>query len=353
MRQHSFKRIVGATAVAAASVLLAAGCSSGNSSGSDESGDDSGGDWVIGVSNTLAGNGWREEMICAVKAESLASGQVSEVIAISKNGGPTEQIQDLQSLISQGVDAIILNPADREKLNPIIEEAEAQGIVVVAVDSPVTTESAYIAVNDQKEWGRISAEWLFNEMGGTGKVLYMRGIEGVPADTERDEGFQEALAEFPDITYKEVWTGWDYTKGGEIAVQEFSASDYDGVWTSGADYTVVNAIDTAGIDPIPVTGQETNAFLGQLIDGAPGTVATNPAVIGGVGADIAIRALGGESPDRETMLTPKLLNADDSLDGLKQAYSPELDDLYSATFEIPGKTHFTPEQLIACKGPGE
>jgi ribose transport system substrate-binding protein len=24
--------------------------------------------WVLGVSNTLVGNGWREEMICAVKA---------------------------------------------------------------------------------------------------------------------------------------------------------------------------------------------------------------------------------------------------------------------------------------------
>ena len=42
-----------------------------------------GGDFVIGVSNTIAGNGWREEMICSVKAQSLASGQVSEVIAIS------------------------------------------------------------------------------------------------------------------------------------------------------------------------------------------------------------------------------------------------------------------------------
>src|SRR5687768_3323569 len=43
---------------------------------------DGGGDFVIGVSNTLAGNGWREEMICSVKAQALASGNVSEVIAI-------------------------------------------------------------------------------------------------------------------------------------------------------------------------------------------------------------------------------------------------------------------------------
>ena len=33
--------------------------------------------YVLGVSNTLVGNGWREEMICAVKAQALASGKVS------------------------------------------------------------------------------------------------------------------------------------------------------------------------------------------------------------------------------------------------------------------------------------
>ena len=79
----------------------------------------------------------------------------------------------------------------------------------------------------------------------------MRGIDGVPADADRDTGFQEVMAEYPDIEIKEVFTGWDFTKGGDIAVQEFTAADYDGVWTSGIDYTVVNAFETAGKDPVP------------------------------------------------------------------------------------------------------
>ena len=36
--------------------------------------------YVVGVSNTLIGNGWREEMICSIKAEAEASGKVSKVI---------------------------------------------------------------------------------------------------------------------------------------------------------------------------------------------------------------------------------------------------------------------------------
>ena len=97
------------------------------------------------------------------------------------------------------------------------------------------------------------------------------------------------MAEYPDIELKEVFTGWDFTEGGDIAVQEFTAADYDGVWTSGIDYTVVNAFETAGKEPVPVVGADNNGFIKQLLDGTPGALVTNPAVIGGVGTTIALR----------------------------------------------------------------
>ena len=80
-----------------------------------------------------------------------------------------------------------------------------------------------------------------------------------------------------------MFTGWDYTQGGDIAVQELTAADYDGIWTSGIDYTVVNAFDTVGKEPVPVVGADNNEFINQLIERQPGALVTNPAVIGGVG----------------------------------------------------------------------
>jgi ribose transport system substrate-binding protein len=312
-----------------------------------------GGEFVIGVSNTLAGNGWREEMICAVKAQSLASGNVSEVIAISRNGGPTEQIQDLQNLISEGVNAIILNPSDREQLNPVIEEAIAQGIVVVAVDQAVTAEGAYVATNDQVAYGRLGAQWLVDAIGGEGSVLYMRGIEGVPADDDRNTGFQEVMAEYPDIEIQEVYSGWDYTQGGDIAVQELTANDYDGIWTSGIDYTVVNAFETVGKDPVPVVGADNNEFIHQLIEGQPGAAVTNPAVIGGVGTAIALDALTGGEPELVTTLTPQVWDAENNMADLEANYFEDRDATFSSAVSVEGYTTFTPEQLFECKGPGE
>src|SRR5947209_18279352 len=99
------------------------------------------GKYVVGVSNTLIGNGWREEMVCSVKAEALASGKVSKVILANRNGGPSEQIADLRNLISAGVNVIIVNPSDRKALDPVIKQAIDRKIVVVAVDQAVTAPS--------------------------------------------------------------------------------------------------------------------------------------------------------------------------------------------------------------------
>src|SRR3712207_6175810 len=99
--------------------------------------------WVLGVSNTLVGNGWREEMICAVKAQARASGKVRRVIVANRNGGPAEQSADIRNLISAGANAIIINPSSPTALNPVIAQAAARGIRIVSVDQRVTAPQAY------------------------------------------------------------------------------------------------------------------------------------------------------------------------------------------------------------------
>ncbi|HEV2873097.1 MAG TPA: substrate-binding domain-containing protein [Actinomycetota bacterium] len=338
----------------AALSLGSAACGGGDGEDAPAGGSGSGSaKYVVGVSNTLAGNGWREQMICSVKAQALASGKVSKVIAISKNGGPTEQIQDLQNLISQGANAIIVNPSDREKLNPVIEQATKKGIVVVAVDQAVSAPTAYVATNDQVAYGREGANWLAKKLGGKGNVLYMRGIDGVPADSDRDKGFQEVIAANPDIKVKEVFTGWDFTKGGDIAVQELTSGNYDGVWTSGIDYTVVNAFKTVGKDPVPVVGADNNQFIQQLLDGSPGAAVTNPAVIGGVGTALALDVLQGKTVKRETLLTPEVWDAEQDKATLEANSFPDRDATFSSAVSVKPYTTYTNEQLFACKGPGE
>jgi ribose transport system substrate-binding protein len=319
-------------------------------------GDAATGKYVLGVSNTLVGNGWREESICAVKAEAKASGKVSKVVVSNINGGAAEQIAGIRNLISAGANAIIINPSDRNALNGVLNEATARGIVIVSIDQAVSHPKAYIATNDQVAYGRLGAEWLFKQIGGKGSVVEMRGIAGVPADTDRHTGFQQALKKYPGIkVVKETFTGWQFAPGGKQILDILNSGvQVDGVWTSGIDYTVVNAFKTAGKPYVPVVGADNNLFLKQLRSLYPkfvGAAVTNPATIGGVGASIAIDVLSGKKVKRVTHLTPEVWTMKSAAAKIKQFYSPKRAPTYSSQLYVKPYTHYTEAQLVSCQGP--
>src|ERR1700683_911670 len=284
--------------------------------------------YVVGVSNTLIGNGWREEMICSIKAEAEASGKVSKVIVANRNGGPSEQIADLRNLISAGANIIIINPSDRKALDPVIKQATDRKIVVVAVDQAVSAPTAYVLTNDQTAYGEDGAEALFKKLGGKGSVVEMRGIDGVPADADRHEGFTAALKKYPDIkVVASVFTGWSPDKAAQQMKDLIgSGKQIDGIWTSGIDKAVVDAFKTANLKYVPVVGADNNGFMGQEIDlkdaGLVGINVTNPPAVGGAGLSIALDVLEGKKVPRVTHLTPKVYDntTPEGLDWIKSLY---------------------------------
>jgi ribose transport system substrate-binding protein len=335
--------------------VVAAGCGGDDDGGGSSAGGGNAGGkkYKIGVSNTLVGNGWREEMICSVKAQALASGQVSEVLVHNVNGDASAQIAGIRNLISSGANAIVINPADREALNPVIKEADARGIKVVAVDQAVTAPEAYVVTNDQVAYGRLGAEWLAKNLNGKGNIVEMRGISGVPADDDRHQGFTEVIKQNPGMkVVKETFTDWSFAPAGKQANDILNSNlKVDGIWTSGIDYVVVDALKKAGEEKVPVIGTDNNKFLEQLQDGAPGAAVTNPATIGGVGTAIALDALNGKNPPKKTTLKPEVWDMQSSADTIKEFYDPKLPPTYSTQMIIKPYTTYSKEQLTSCQGP--
>ena len=248
-----------------------------------------------------------------------ASGKVSKVVVANRNGGPSEQIADIRNLISAGANIIIINPSDREALNPVIKQAADKGIVVVAVDQAVSAPQAYVLTNDQVEYAKLGAKWLFDKLGGKGSVVEMRGIDGVPADADRHEGFTEVLKNYPNIKVTSVFTGWALDKTAQ-ATKDLLASGkpIDGIWTSGIDSTVVDAYKTAGKPFVPVVGADNNGFIGQLVDlkdkGLSGAAVSNPPAVGAAGLEPRARRSGQEGA---------AASGQDHADGLGQRQGPE------------------------------
>jgi ribose transport system substrate-binding protein len=317
-------------------------------------------DYTIGVSNTVQGNGWREEMICAIKAQALASGKVAKLNIAHRNTDAAGQLEDLRNLISAKVNAIVVNPADPAGIQAALAEATAAGIVVVAVDQAVTEPSAYIISNNQEQYAYLGAKWLFEQMGGKGNVVYMRGAAGASADSDRDKGFKKALAEFPDVKVaQETFTGWQQDQGKQQILDYIATGvPFDGIWTSGIDNVIVDALVESQAPLVPVVGADNAGFVGQLnsVEGLKGAAVTNPGSIGGAGVTLALQLLDGQKPASQTVLVEPSLWENVTEEGkaqLKTAADPSLSPEWPVSISIPDWTTYTKEQIVACKGPGE
>ena len=269
--------------------------------------------YTIGFTNPGGvGNGWREAMLCSAKAQAVKAGNVSKVTIIHRDTDAPGQLSDIRTLIAQGVNAIIINPAGPDALNPAIKEAIDAGITVIAVDASVTAPGAYNLSNDQEQYAYLGASWLFKEMGGTGAVVYMRGIAGHPADTDRDTGFQRALKENPGISIANTAvTKWDPAIGDQPRSTTSSAPARSST-ASGRRASTPTSLTRSR----PPTIRTCRSSARTMQASSPscwqptarqGAAVTNPASIGGAGVTLALQILGGEKPAETTVhVTPEL-----------------------------------------------
>ena len=351
-----------AVAASLVAVFALAGCAAqqgGGGSDATEGAAASGGaegGYHIGVSNTLTNNGWREEMICSIRAQAAVSGEVAELTVNHRDTDAAGQLEDLRNLIAADVDAIIVNPVSADAVNAALTEANDAGIPVISVDQAVTEPNAYLISNDQEEYAYLGAKWLFETLGGSGDVVYMRGAAGHPADDARDVGFQRALEEYPDINIVfEEHTGWDQATGVQ-QINDFLATgqNYDGIWTSGIDNVIVDALIEADAELVPIVGADNAGFVQQLleVEGLEGAAVTNPASVGGAGVTLALQILNGEAPEeKEVLVEPALwANTDEEgLAALQEANDPDIDPTWPLGISIEGWTDYTKEQLLACE----
>ena len=359
MKRNGIARV--AVALAATAFVVGA-CSSGGGSSAAPSGAASGGapsSYSVGVSNPGAvGNGWREAMICSAKAQAVKQGNVTGVSVESEKTDAAGQLTQIRNLIAKGVKSLLINPASPDALNPAIQEALDAGIAVVAIDAPVTAPGAWNLSNDQEQYAYLGAKWLFEQLGGKGAVVYMRGIPGHPADTDRDKGFKKAMSEYPGITIaKETSTEWDQKKGTDQINEILAAgTKFDGVWTSGIDNVIVDAL-VAAKHIVPVVGADNAGFVKQLltVEGLKGAAVTNPAAVGGAGVVLADQILNGKAPsDHNVHVTPDLWEnvTAEGKAKLTAAADPSLPAIWPLGLTVKDWTTYDASAVKACKGPG-
>ena len=168
----------------------------------------------IALSNSYIGNVWRTQMIKMAKAYAETpdiAPLISEFQVNTADRDDAAQQAAIENMISNGAQAIVILANTPTALVQTVQQARADGIVIVSFDTTVHTDppdpslDLGVTVNeDQVEMGRRWAQWLVDQTGGEGKILMVNGVQGTGVDQERRQGAAEVWDANPGIEIVEV-----------------------------------------------------------------------------------------------------------------------------------------------------
>lgn len=120
----------------------------------------------------------------------------------------SEQIKDIEYFINKKVDLLVVSPAESTILTPIVTKAYKAGIPVILFDRKIDSEdyTAYVGA-DNYLLGYEAGLYIGGILKGKGNIVEVRGVKSVTAESERHNGFMNALAKFPDIKIQKELDG--------------------------------------------------------------------------------------------------------------------------------------------------
>lgn len=129
----------------------------------------------------------------------------SKVIIDDANNDTSKQNNDVEDLITQKVDALIINPCDSSAISAVVRKANDANIPVVCVDRSADSGKVVSTVaSDNIAGGKMAANWLVKQLGANAKVAEIQGIPGASATRERGKGFDSIGDKKLDIVTKQT-----------------------------------------------------------------------------------------------------------------------------------------------------
>jgi ribose transport system substrate-binding protein len=224
------------------------------------------GPYRIAVVNGFVGNTWRIQMIKTAKAFAEQPGikeNIKEFKVVSTGTDVAAQLGAIEDFINQGYDAIITIAVAPDGFDRVIRLADKNNVVIVPFDNVLDTDKVMQVNEDQKQMGKMSAEFLLKEMGKKeGKILEVRGLPGNSVDRDRHIGFREVM-EAPGNKFQivEVVGNWDDGTSQKVTADAIAVhGKFDGVFTQGGSTGTVRAMMDAKHPFVPMAGEGENGY---------------------------------------------------------------------------------------------
>lgn len=208
-------------------------------------------DISVGVSMALFDDNFLTILRTSMQKEMQKDGVKGQVE--DAKGDVSQQLQQVQNFIGQGVDALIVNPVDTNAVKPIMDQASKAGIPLIFVNrrpqAELTGKMAYVG-SDSELAGRLQMEALAKAMNGKGNVAILMGDLANEATRDRTKGVEEVAAKFSGIKIVQKQTA-KFTRNDAVDVVSnwMTAGDEINAIASNNDEMAIGALQALGKNP--------------------------------------------------------------------------------------------------------
>lgn len=234
---------------------------------------------VVGLVMKSLANEFFQNMMEGAEAHAAQRGDYElRAVGMQNETDFESQINAVENFITQGVDAIVIAPADSKAMVRPIKKAIAASITVVNFDVALDADAkaqqglelAFVGP-DNRGGAKMAGDALAEALGAGAKVVIIEGNPGADNATQRRLGFEDAVAEHSLDLLDSRTAHWETEEANQVFSTMLTAHpDLQGVMAANDSMAigVVKALENAGRSDIIVVGFDAiPAVLPMIEDG--------------------------------------------------------------------------------------
>ncbi len=272
---------------------------------------------VVGLIMKSLANEFFQNMLEGAEAHAEERGDYElKAVGMQNETDFESQINAVENFITQGVDAIVVAPADSRAMVRPLKKAAAAGITVINFDVALDADAkkqqdfelAFVGP-DNRGGAKMAGDALAKALGEGGKVVIVEGNPGADNATERRLGFEDSIAEYKLELLDSRTAHWETEEANSVFSTMLTAHpEIQGVMAANDSMAVgvVKALEAAGRDDILVVGFDNINAVGPMIaDGRMlATVDQFGTAMAANAIDQALEVVAGGAPLEGWVKTP-------------------------------------------------
>jgi len=314
--------------------LAAAGCQGDSQPGEGEGGAGAAGGPPrrrIALIYKATTNPFFQAMEKGAREKAKEVGCALEVVGIESESDADKQADAVRIMLNRGVGAIVITPASSVGIVATLLRAQEAKVPIINIDNRIDPAEArkqglrvatFIGPDNFQGAKKVAAyacELIQKNLaeGKKGRVLVLRGIDGVANAEARKAGFEAAVKEAGFEVADSQSAEWDTAKAQTATGAMLSANpDVQGILCAN-DKMALGAIAACKgrdlVGKIVIVGYDNIDLAREAMKRGEmqATIEQNPAMMGALGVEAAMKVLGGGTLEPETPVPVQLITPDD------------------------------------------